>query len=137
MFHDGGGFDLPGMVLQFMGEMIGELWFSLHDFAEDSGENFGENSENVGFEEDDGSEPGSDGGAVDQRETFFGLQLEESGGDAGELESLLGGNFLSGGGDGDGVGSAGEHTGYIGEGNEVTGGRDATAKREAGSDLVV
>ncbi|PUZ40681.1 hypothetical protein GQ55_9G443700 [Panicum hallii var. hallii] len=137
VLHDGGGLDLPGVMLELVREVVGVLGLAVHDLAEHGGQDLGEDGEDVRLKEHRGGESGADGRAVHHGKPFLGLQLEEAALDAGDPERLRGVHLAAVRGHRDGVGAAGDEAGDVGERDEVAGRGDRAPERQARRDVGV
>jgi len=134
VLHDGRGLDLPRVVLQLVGQVVGVLGLAVHHLAEHGGHDLGEDGEDVRLEEHDRRQPRADGRAVHHGEPFLGLQLEEAVLDAGDLERLRGVHLPAVGRHRRGVGPAGDESRDVGERDQVARRGDGAPERQARAD---
>ncbi|KAF7079413.1 hypothetical protein CFC21_083648 [Triticum aestivum] len=137
VLHDGRGLDGARVVLELVGEVVGELGLAVHHLAEDGGQDLGENSEDVAVEQHRGRERRAHGRAVDNGEPLLGVELEEAALDASGLERLGGVHLLPVNSGGLRVGASGDEAGDVGQWHKVAGGGDGAPEREAGADAGV
>jgi hypothetical protein len=72
VLHDGSSLDMSRVVLELVGQVVDVLRLAVHDLAEHSGQDLGEDGKDVSLEEHSGGEAGAHGRAVHHRKTLLG-----------------------------------------------------------------
>ncbi|CAA7401284.1 unnamed protein product [Spirodela intermedia] len=134
--HDRRRLDLTRVVLQLVGQWVGEFGLPLHGLAEEGRQHHRQERQHVGIEADGGGHRRADSRPINQREPLLCLEFEGAQ-DPHALEGLRGCELLAFEGDGPGVVPAGEQACNVGEGDQIAGGGDGSPEGEFGDDVLV